>query len=100
MPLSERRKMLKRGYNRKYYLRNKAFVDRVKLRYGCSSCGYKEHSCALHFNHLDRSTKKADVAKMMANGRNGLKKEIRKCNILCANCHAVNTYNQRQSGEL
>jgi len=86
--------------NRKAYKKCKPFVDRVKLMYGCAFCGYKQHPSALHFDHLDPKTKVASIAKMMSGSVQNIKKEMRKCRILCANCHAVHTVKQRQGGIL
>lgn len=78
----------------------RAFVNRLKLKYGCAECGYKMHPVALHFNHLDVADKKTEVSKLVGTGRplNEIKKEIRKCNILCANCHSIHTHIQHEQG--
>ena len=59
------------------------------MRFGCRECGYKKHPAALHFNHLDQEIKYKDVSKIQSWVK--LKREIRKCEILCANCHAIHT---------
>ena len=55
----------------------------------CSQCGYSRYPGALHFHHLDRSTKAFHIS------RSGATRSIRearaeaaKCILLCANCHA------------
>jgi hypothetical protein len=58
-------------------------------------CGYKEHHVALDFDHLDPSTKVRDIAKMHTTNIKNLMKEIEKCQVLCANCHRIKTYNQK-----
>jgi transposase-like protein len=57
---------------------------------GCAACGFSEHPAALHFHHLDPSTKEFMVS------RGGITRsfaetlsEARKCVLLCANCHAI-----------
>lgn len=76
--------------------RNKSFVDRYKKMYGCSNCGYKENSYALDMDHLDPSTKRKGkgVSQMANQGYSieTIKKEMRKCRILCANCHRIHTH--------
>jgi transposase-like protein len=55
----------------------------------CALCGYAGHAAALHFHHLDRSTKQFSLSqegatRSLARAR----AEARKCVLLCANCHA------------
>lgn len=74
------------------------FMRRVKIKLGCAQCGYKESPIALQFNHLDPSTKTFTIAS--TRGRDAtmleIKEEMRKCEVLCANCHAIHTYMQTQ----
>ena len=76
--------------------KNRAFVKRVKLFLGCALCGYKEHACALHFDHINPKEKFNMVSRMISYSTEILKEEMRKCRILCATCHAVHTKNQRK----
>ena len=69
-------------------------IDRVKRFKGCSECGYKKNPVALQFHHVDPSTKLYNVACMRRSsyvqwGR--IKTEMRKCIVLCANCHSIET---------
>ena len=53
----------------------------------CNVCGYDKCSTALEFHHIDPSTKDPSYSGMT---RLPLKKaflEIKKCVLLCANCH-------------
>jgi hypothetical protein len=93
--------------NGKIYYRNLArrkrkkrclFTQRVKLRYGCSECGYKKCATSLHFDHIDPTTKKNVVSKLVKQSMKQLKNEMRKCRILCANCHGEHTEEQRKEG--
>lgn len=76
--------------------KNKEFIKRVKLFLGCALCGYKEHACALHFDHINPKEKFNMVSRMISYSTEILKTEMRKCRILCATCHAVHTKNQRK----
>ena len=66
---------------------------RYKLMKGCVVCGYKEHHVALHYNHIDPSTKVRNVSKCCS--VKAVKEEIRKCEVLCANCHAVKSLEEK-----
>jgi hypothetical protein len=69
--------------------RNKAYVNRVKLFKGCRDCGYKKCSTALEFHHLDSVAKKSTISRLVKDeySLDSIKTELRKCVILCANCH-------------
>ncbi len=56
----------------------------------CTSCGYKKSTAALHFHHVDPSTKSHQLDLRSCSNRSweALLKEVKKCTLLCANCHA------------
>ena len=69
-------------------------IDRVKRFKGCSHCGYKKNPVALQFHHVDPSTKLYNVACMRRSSYKQwgkIKTEMRKCIVLCANCHSIET---------
>jgi hypothetical protein len=68
------------------------------LYLGCLTCGYKKSSDALQFDHLDITTKVREISRMSACSFTVLKNEMRKCRVLCANCHAEHTETQRKEG--
>ena len=90
-----------RGYNKQItrMRRNTRFIQRVKTRIGCVICGYKKSSVALHFDHIDTNTKYLEISRMTGSNFQTLKNEMRKCQILCANCHAERTQAQRDRGD-
>lgn len=54
----------------------------------CERCGYDRYIGALEFHHKDPSEKDFALAKKGATRSiEILKKEVDKCNLLCANCH-------------
>jgi hypothetical protein len=55
----------------------------------CRVCGYDLYVGALHFHHLDPSTKRFQVSHAGTTGSlQAMREEARKCVLLCANCHA------------
>lgn len=86
-------KLLQRERSQRVYARFSKFIRRYKLLKGCIDCGYRAHSAALQFDHV--YDKKFGIGN--ASGRNweDLKAEIRKCEVRCANCHAVITAQRR-----
>ena len=88
-----RRKKALQEYNKKYIARNSKFVRRIKLYCGCSICGYKKSAFALDFHHVDPLTKENNISYLIRKtSLNNLKIEIRKCIVLCANCHRELTF--------
>ncbi len=70
--------------------------EQAKSR-ACEKCGNRFPSLAMDLDHTDPSTKKRNVSRMIHSeiSLEGLRIEIRKCRLLCANCHRVETAKQR-----
>ena len=95
--------------NKQTIAHRKAQIDAYKLSNGCSICGYNRHPSALCFDHLP-GTDKAEETKNGCSKRTcaggmfmlyGKKystevliDEIKKCRILCHNCHMEQTYSK------
>ena len=71
-------------------------VRRLKAETPCADCGGRFHSVSMQFDHRPGESKHADVATLCRNGaRQATWREIAKCDIVCANCHAVRTYERQ-----
>lgn len=82
------------------YKKKRETVGEIKQELSCAKCGYNEYSTALDFHHLDPNQKDTTVARMLAN-RYTLDKitnEINKCICLCANCHRVFHFLEKEQG--
>lgn len=57
----------------------------------CADCGQTFHPKAMHFHHRDPAEKTAAVSQLISRGASTteLDAEIAKCELLCANCHAI-----------
>lgn len=66
-------------------------VNRWKRRKGCVDCGYKVNYDALELDHLPGTKGIHTVASMMWYSWKRIKAEIAKCEVVCANCHAIRT---------
>jgi len=66
----------------------------------CKDCGQTFEPYVMHFDHRDPATKKYNVGKMYmsCNSLSKIKEEIAKCDVVCANCHAMRTYKQNVTG--
>ena len=71
--------------------KNREFLYRYLSISKCEVCGY-DNPIALEFAH--RENKHRGVTRMAQEGYalKAIKQEIRKCKILCANCHKLETY--------
>ncbi len=86
-----------RGYYRCRQCRSESVVRRrrkvkealVKGAGGrCQICGYDRCQAALEFHHVDPQTKQFGLARCGAHSFEKLRLEVRKCVLLCSNCHA------------
>ena len=54
----------------------------------CMKCGYDRSARVLTFHHIDPKRKDFGIAKKLSSHIDTLRKECKKCIILCPNCHA------------
>jgi formate-dependent nitrite reductase cytochrome c552 subunit len=62
----------------------------------CADCGGRFPPCAMDFDHRDPATKRSAVTRLF--GRAGVGRilaEAAKCDIVCANCHRLRTFDRR-----
>ena len=103
-----------RSRGRKYYQNTREHqLQLVKIRVGkykelrrialakiknvpCSDCKKLFPPWVLDFDHRNRNLKSGDIGHMFINGMwniDMLEKEMVKCDLVCANCHRMRTYN-------
>lgn len=90
-----------------------AAIDIYKVSVGCCICGYNKHPSALCFDHLPDTEKSNLIKNGYAENKVGvgggmynmyykstpvqdLIKEIRKCRVVCSNCHMELTHSNNQ----
>ena len=63
----------------------------------CEDCG-QNHPATLEFHHTDPTQKDFNVSRLIAQSTSlrRLKVEMAKCVVLCANCHRIRHWNERQ----
>jgi hypothetical protein len=108
---SEEYKEYQRNYQRSWHQRHRAerlvsmyerkaaihkYFQNMKNQLCCIDCGQR-HPATLHFHHLNSGDKDFDISYAVNSGVSidRIKKEIEKCIVLCANCHAIRHYNMR-----
>ncbi len=83
------------------YLPRMEFIQNYKLERGCSDCGFNGHPAALEFDHLPQFEKKFAISQLLVRmniPHEVLMEEIAKCEVVCANCHRVRTFDRAQHG--
>jgi hypothetical protein len=102
----------KRAYAAEYYDRNRAertaynarqrreaaaWYSSLKEGRPCTDCGGVFHPAAMQWDHPPGVEKLAHVAELYRGRRDRVLAEIAKCELVCANCHAVRTSERRRS---
>lgn len=102
----EDRRAYFRNRRREWYLRNRetelermrtrqrtAKIEAVELKGGaCMDCGFRGDPVCFHFDHRDPHSKTAGVSVLLCSAdRPALLAELDKCDLVCANCHAIRT---------
>jgi hypothetical protein len=59
----------------------------------CADCGRTFHPVAMQWDHRPGTTKTADLSRLRSTtSKRRVLDEIAKCDLVCANCHAVRTF--------
>lgn len=83
-------------YTRPEAERKTILVQAYKLEQGCADCGYDRHPAALEFDHRPGTDKKFNVMEKVGSYKiERIWEEIAKCEVVCANCHAIRTSARR-----
>jgi hypothetical protein len=81
---------------RKHHMRD--IIDRAKSC-PCVDCGRTFHPCAMDLDHRDNTTKLFSIANCPNRAIcsiESLRKEIEKCDVVCAVCHRLRTHKKNQ----
>ena len=97
---AKREKLSDDEKKRRNYERVKNRIQRLKemaveyLGGKCIKCGYNKCIWALDFHHRDPNEKEFAIGKYFSRSWNNLKRELNKCDLLCANCHRETHFNE------
>jgi hypothetical protein len=64
----------------------------------CADCAGRFAQCSMDFDHRDPSTKAKGVTRMICGSVDRMLAEAAKCDIVCANCHRLRTFERRAKG--
>ena len=86
--------------NKRNRLMHRKTWDEYKATLFCTKCGFS-HVAALDFHHEDPSKKEYNIHKLVGNGRfTKAYEEIKKCIVLCANCHRIHHWDEKKNPAL
>ena len=73
----------------KRMIRNRDFINQYKKDKKCALCEYNKYPSLLAFHHKNRNKKDTgiNILKKTLKNLKIIKKEIRKCILVCPNCH-------------
>jgi hypothetical protein len=96
-------------YSRDYYLKNgekvrkraselkrekRAVWSAFKSTLKCTNCGFS-HPVAIDFHHIDLTNKRSVNELAQSGNYKAAREEIKKCIVLCANCHRIHHHEER-----
>jgi len=76
--------------------KNYAWVMELKANTPCADCGKIHHPVVMEFDHRVPMEKTMLVSAMMTTSANRIMSEIKKCDLVCSNCHQYRTYTRGQ----
>ena len=95
-----------RAYSKKYYYehleesraktrrkskRNKEYLDGIKANQPCSDCGNIYPVVCMDYDHIN-GNKYRGVSTLVSYSIKRIDEEIKKCELVCANCHRIRTH--------
>ena len=88
-------------YTRPLVDRKMKKIHDYQLERGCADCGYNRNPAALEFDHLPGTEKLFNIGEEIGNKSvESLWSEIEKCEVVCANCHNIRTFERRRRIEI
>lgn len=90
--IRNRAKVLKRQLkiNHEAAKRRRAYLNELKSSTPCTDCGMKYPSECMDFDHTEKN-KSIGVAQSTNHSWKKMLSEVKKCEIVCSNCHRVRT---------
>lgn len=74
------------------YLKTQEYNKTIEDFFGgfiCSRCGFKGKPSQFDCHHINPKTKTINVSLLRGYSKNKIVQELKKCELLCANCHRL-----------
>lgn len=91
---SEKGRAVRREASNRFKRARRDRLNAIKMATGCVDCGFAAHPAALQFDHV-RGEKLFEIGSKTSMAWERMEAEIAKCDVVCANCHAIRTAERR-----
>lgn len=72
--------------------KRRLFINALKIGKACFDCGNLFEPYVLQFDHRPGETKQFTPSRMVVCSEKTILRELAKCDLVCANCHAIRTH--------
>ena len=79
------------AYMRRYHLKRYYRLRKMAIEYLGGKCAQCDNKTNLELDHKDKETKEIEVSRMLNVSLKAFWAEVKKCQLLCDECHSVKT---------
>ena len=94
---SDSEKLRKVDLQAERYRKNLLWVREIKAKRQCVVCGVSDYR-VLHFDHLPEHEEAISITDALRKGysKQRMLQEIAKCEVICANCRSIRTFEKKE----
>ena len=81
-------------YNQTVLQKRSNLLDSFKIGKPCADCGLIYPPYVMDFDHIDPTGKTELVSQLVRMNSSKMIEEMKKCELVCANCHRIRTHRQ------
>jgi hypothetical protein len=85
------------AYLKQWFKKRREFLNSLKDK-PCTDCGVKYPPYVMQWDHISND-KKYTISSIASASMEKILAEIAKCELVCANCHAIRSYERLLDGE-
>ena len=89
-----------RVQKKKRYQERQDWFVKYKSKHSCTDCGKFYPSYVMDFDHRNGKEKKFLVSNLRTASWETLLKEVKKCDLVCSNCHRIRTYSHSSTDRM
>jgi len=78
--------------NKRKYAEMQFKISLLKESAPCKDCGQWFPFYVMDYDHLESENKNFTISQSMLRSEESILNEIKKCDLICANCHRIRTY--------
>ncbi len=72
------------------------YINNIRTNTPCADCKQKFHYSIMEFDHLPQYSKEFEICLYRDYSLEDIEKEMKKCELVCANCHRYRTFIRRK----